>query len=52
MNSRHSRIVAVALLAAAGMPAEPPAGKKEQHLLYVANPGIRNYEENGGTGRT
>jgi DNA-binding beta-propeller fold protein YncE len=29
--------------------ADRPAGK-EQHLLYVASPGIRNYEEYGGVG--
>ena len=29
--------------------AQPPAGKTS-HLLYVASPGIRNYEEYGGTG--
>ncbi len=26
------------------------ASAAEQHLLYVASPGIRNYEEHGGTG--
>ncbi len=30
-------------------PGEAPS-KKERHLRYVANPGIRNYEENGGAG--
>ena len=33
------------------LPAQPQAGK-QQHLLYVANPGIRNYEEYGGVGVT
>src|ERR1700693_2329540 len=28
---------------------QAPAGK-EKHLLYVASPGIRNYEEYGGLG--
>ncbi len=28
---------------------QPPSGK-ESHLLYVASPGIRNYEEYGGVG--
>ncbi len=37
------------LFASTLLPAAPPASK-EQHLLYVANPGIRNYEENGGVG--
>ena len=31
------------------LPAAPPPGK-QQHLLYVAVPGIRNYEEYGGRG--
>ena len=30
-------------------PGQPPAGN-EKHLLYVASPGIRNYEEYGGVG--
>jgi len=37
------------LFAAALLPGESPSGKGK-HLLYVANPGIRNYEENGGVG--
>lgn len=36
------RLLALALLAASVLPAE--------HLLYVAEPGIRNYEEHGGVG--
>jgi hypothetical protein len=36
------RLIALALLAASVLPAE--------HLLYVAEPGIRNYEEHGGVG--
>ncbi|MBI1788298.1 MAG: hypothetical protein HYR60_12210 [Acidobacteria bacterium] len=39
----------LALLLAAPLLAEQPSGK-EQHLLYVASPGIRNYEEHGGVG--
>ena len=31
------------------MPGDAPKDK-EQHLLYVANPGIRNYVEHGGVG--
>src|SRR5216683_5945961 len=41
----------VAMLALAGSlspAAKAPAG--EQHLLYVANPGTRNYVEYGGVG--
>ena len=37
------------LFAGALLPGQSAAGK-EKHLLYVANPGIRNYEENGGVG--
>src|SRR5947207_6083527 len=44
----HTRLLAV-LFAASLLPAQPPAGK-EKHLLYVASPGIRNYEEYGGVG--
>jgi DNA-binding beta-propeller fold protein YncE len=36
------RVLALALLAASVLPAE--------HLLYVAEPGIRNYQEHGGVG--
>jgi len=32
--------------------AAPRTPGKEKHLLYVANPGIRNYVENGGVGIT
>src|SRR3954468_24797722 len=39
------------LLALSLSPAQQPPGKT-QHLLYVANPGIRNYEEYGGVGVT
>jgi DNA-binding beta-propeller fold protein YncE len=38
-----------ALVAAAGDP-ELVSGRSEQHLLYVATPGIRNYVEYGGVG--
>ncbi len=48
MSSIHKAIPAL-LFAVTLLPAAPPAGN-EQHLLYVANPGIRNYEENGGVG--
>lgn len=40
----------VFLTAALMLPAAPPTTGGEKHLLYVANPGIRNYEEYGGTG--
>ena len=51
MYSSNRRVAMQTLfggLAAAG----PLAGQssKEQHLLYVATPGIRNYEEYGGIG--
>jgi hypothetical protein len=39
------------LLAVSLSPAQTPSSK-EKHLLYVANPGIRNYEEYGGVGIT
>jgi DNA-binding beta-propeller fold protein YncE len=42
-------VLTVLLLAAWLMPGDAPKGK-EQHLLYVANPGIRNYVEHGGVG--
>src|SRR5438876_8736084 len=37
------------LFAASFLPAQTSGGK-EKHLLYVASPGIRNYEEHGGVG--
>ena len=37
-------------LAAAGPLYAQSSAKKEQHLLYAASPGIRNYEEYGGLG--
>jgi outer membrane protein assembly factor BamB len=39
----------VLLFMASMLPGEAPKGK-EQHLLYVASPGIRNYVEHGGVG--
>ncbi len=52
MNTR--RIVITAALLLSFLPGSPILGQsrpaKEQHLLYVASPGIRNYEEYGGTG--
>ena len=39
------------LLAVSLSPGQTPSAK-EKHLLYVANPGIRNYEEYGGVGIT
>ena len=35
---------------AASAPLIAQSAKKQQHLLYAASPGIRNYEEYGGTG--
>jgi DNA-binding beta-propeller fold protein YncE len=35
---------------AASAPLFAQSSKKQQHLLYAASPGIRNYEEYGGTG--
>ena len=52
MSSGNLRYIAhglVALLFAAILPGSPSTGK-EKHLLYVASPGIRNYEEYGGIG--
>ena len=48
MIGRNLRFSAV-LLAACALFAKEPNGK-EKHLLYVASPGIRNYEEYGGVG--
>lgn len=45
-----NRLAALALLVLAGLAAQND--RKEKHLLYVANPGIRNYVENGGIGVT
>ncbi len=38
------------LLLAIAVPPSPTAAAAEQHLLYVANPGTRNYVEYGGVG--
>src|SRR5258705_6953432 len=46
MNRRHF----LQGLAAAAPLYGQPSPRKEQHLLYAASPGIRNYEEYGGTG--
>jgi DNA-binding beta-propeller fold protein YncE len=42
-------LCAAAIASAAGRPAVV-SGRSEQHLLYVATPGIRNYVEYGGIG--
>jgi hypothetical protein len=52
MNLRRLVVYAfcpVALLAALSMTSQRSA-KEDQHLLYVASPGIRNYVEYGGVG--
>ena len=41
---------ALALLTAASLLAGQPDSGRENHLLYVASPGIRNYAEYGGVG--
>lgn len=46
---RFVRLLAVLVLAVSLFEAGPPAAK-ESHLLYVASPGLRNYEEYGGVG--
>jgi DNA-binding beta-propeller fold protein YncE len=46
---RHVAHLFLALLVAVPLTAAEPSGK-EKHLLYVASPGIRNYEEHGGVG--
>jgi DNA-binding beta-propeller fold protein YncE len=48
--SHFSRILLVAAFAASLSPLPLPAAPAEQHLLYVANPGTRNYVEYGGVG--
>ena len=48
MLTIHRGLLAL-LFTAALLPGQSATGK-EKHLLYVANPGIRNYEENGGVG--
>jgi DNA-binding beta-propeller fold protein YncE len=48
--SHRSRIMLAAAFAASLSPASPPAAGPEQHLLYVASPGTRNYVEYGGVG--
>ena len=53
MSTSNLRSLAQGLLtllfAASLLSGQPPAGK-EKHLLYVASPGIRDYEEHGGVG--
>jgi DNA-binding beta-propeller fold protein YncE len=52
MKIRGPVIWGICLLAPAVLsePRERPAADKEEHLLYVAVPGIRNYVEYGGVG--
>jgi DNA-binding beta-propeller fold protein YncE len=45
----RSKFLILLLAAAMLAPGKQPSGK-EKHLLYVAEPGIRNYEEDGGIG--
>src|SRR5437016_4020139 len=47
MNPRKLLSLAILLCAFRGA---APAAETEQHLLYVANPGTRNYVEYGGIG--
>jgi YVTN family beta-propeller protein len=50
MPARHSlRLLLGLLVACASWPTRVPAAT-EQHLLYVASPGTRNYVEYGGVG--
>src|SRR5713101_4059776 len=52
MSLRNSRMRVPCLFAAIAamlLPAQP-ASAKEKHLLYVAEPGIRNYVDYGGVG--
>ena len=44
-----SRCLTALLIASSLLPVQP-ATNKEAHLLYVASPGLRNYEEYGGVG--
>jgi DNA-binding beta-propeller fold protein YncE len=46
---RLRNLALIACFAVSLLPAKEPNGK-EKHLLYVASPGIRNYEEYGGVG--
>ena len=48
MMNDHMRILTALLFGVSLLPAQ--AAEKEKHLLYVASPGLRNYEEYGGTG--
>jgi len=50
MNLSKAGSLAAALFVLASLLPAQPSGNKEQHLLYVASPGIRNYEEYGGVG--
>jgi DNA-binding beta-propeller fold protein YncE len=53
MSTLHRRDFAKSLLtsvAAASLSSAAPTNGKDQHLLYVASPGLRNYEEYGGVG--
>jgi len=44
------RIGQILLAAALAIPAAIPAIAADQHLLYVASPGTRNYVQYGGVG--
>jgi DNA-binding beta-propeller fold protein YncE len=48
MMNDQMRILTALLFGVSLLPAQ--AAEKEKHLLYVASPGLRNYEEYGGTG--
>lgn len=53
MSDTRLRLLAnglLPLLAAASLMAAQPDSGTERHLLYVANPGVRNYVEYGGVG--
>jgi DNA-binding beta-propeller fold protein YncE len=50
MNIGRLRLPALAFIAFLWPVYGEPPDAKEQNLLYVASPGIRNYEEHGGVG--
>src|SRR5215470_14260608 len=47
---RLARLSQIFLLALFVLPASSAPKQSEQHLLYVASPGVRNYTEYGGVG--
>jgi DNA-binding beta-propeller fold protein YncE len=49
IGSAGIALCATAIITVAGRP-DVVSGRSEQHLLYVATPGIRNYVEYGGIG--